>query len=68
MNILFLGRFYPAKLLKTIQTDTRGKVGFSNHNFEMSLIEGFATLPEVNLRVVTALWHSPFRTTTGGHG
>lgn len=54
MNVLFLGRFYPETLLKTIQTDTRGKVGFSNHNFEMSLIGGFATLPDVNLRVVTS--------------
>ncbi len=54
MNILFLGRFYPETLLKTIQADTRGKVGFSNHNFEMSLIGGFANLPKVNLKVVTS--------------
>ena len=54
MNVLFLGRFYPETLLKTIQADTRGKVGFSNHNFEMSLIGGFANLPKVNLKVVTS--------------
>jgi len=53
MNVLFLGRFYPQSLLKTIKTDTRGKVGFSNHNFEMSLIGGFAALQDVTLRIVT---------------
>lgn len=54
MNVLFLGRFYPHKVLKTIYHDTRGKVGFSNHNFEKSLIAGFASNNNLNFRVVTA--------------
>lgn len=54
MNILFIGRFYPKGIVETIVEDTRGKVGFSNHNFEMSLIHGFERLSDVNLRVLTA--------------
>lgn len=54
MNILFLGRFYPKKILETISQDTDGKVGFSNHNFEKSLIAGFSSNDDVNLRVVTS--------------
>lgn len=53
LNVLFLGRFYPCNLLKTIKEDTKGKVGFSNHNFEMSLIGGFARQENINLKVVT---------------
>lgn len=54
MNLLFIGQFYPKGIINRIVEDTRGKVGFSNHNFEMSLIGGFAALKEVNLRVLTA--------------
>lgn len=54
MNLLFIGQFYPKGIIDRIVEDTRGKVGFSNHNFEMSLIDGFAALKDVNLRVLTA--------------
>lgn len=54
MNVLFLGRFYPKGIVERIVEDTHGKVGFSNHNFEMSLINGFASLKDVNIRVLTA--------------
>lgn len=54
MNVLFIGKFYPKGIIEYIVEDTRGKVGFSNHNFEMSLIGGFAALKDVNLRVLTA--------------
>lgn len=54
MNLLFIGQFYPKGIIDRIVEDTRGKVGFSNHNFEMSLIGGFAGLKDVNLRVLTA--------------
>lgn len=54
MNVLFIGNFYPKGIIEYIVEDTRGKVGFSNHNFEMSLIGGFAALKDVNLRVLTA--------------
>lgn len=53
-NILYIGKFYPAGVLKTIVEDTEGKVAFSNHNFEKSLISGFACQTGINLRVLTA--------------
>lgn len=54
MNILYIGRFYPKGIIETIVSDTDGKVGFSNHNFEMSLIKGFCSQKGNNLRVLTA--------------
>lgn len=51
-NFLFVGRFYPRGLIQTISQNSRGKVGFSNHNFEQSIIYGLKQLP-VNLRVLT---------------
>lgn len=53
LNILYVGKFFPHGVLQTVSEDTRGKVEFSNHNFEESLIAGFAELPNVNLRVLT---------------
>lgn len=54
MNILYIGRFYPKGIIETIVSDTNGKVGFSNHNFEMSIIKGLSSQKGVNLRVLTA--------------
>ena len=53
-NILFIGKFYPQGIIDNIVEDTNGKVGFSNHNFELSLIEGFSKLPDIDLKVLTA--------------
>lgn len=53
MNILFLGQYYPPRLLHTFIEDTGGKVGFSNHNFEKSLIKGFASQKDVCLKIIT---------------
>lgn len=38
---IFIGKFIPRNLLGTVKEDHRGNIGFSNHNFEMSLIGGF---------------------------
>lgn len=54
MNLLYIGQFYPREIVKTIVADTKGRVGFSNHNFELSLIKGFSDIKEVNLRVLSA--------------
>lgn len=54
MNLLYIGRFYPDSILSTIIRDTKGKVGFSNHNFEMSLIRGFTQSENLNLSILTA--------------
>ena len=38
---IYIGRFYPQALLRTLREDSRGKAGgMSNHNFEMSIING----------------------------
>lgn len=54
MNILFLGQFIPPKLLKTVVEDSKGKIGFSNHNFEISIIEGLKQQQGVSLKILTA--------------
>ena len=53
MNIIFLGKFFPRTLLKTIKEDSKGKVGMSNHNFEMSIINGLCQQKEVDLKCIT---------------
>lgn len=51
-NILYLGKLYSPKLLKTIITDSKGKVSMSNHNFEMSLLNGLCQQNNINLKCV----------------
>ncbi len=51
-KILYLGRFYPRTLLSTVNSDCRGRIVFSNHNFEMSLLSGFIS-NGADMRVVT---------------
>lgn len=53
MNILFIGKFYPQKMLSTIVEDGKGFVGMSNHNFEMSLINGLCHHREIQLNCLT---------------
>jgi len=52
-NILFLGNFYPKNLLQTVKEDSKGKVGFSTHNFEMSIVHGLIAQDGLNLRCLT---------------
>lgn len=54
-RILYIGGFYPRKMIKTIADDCYGKVGFSNHNFEMSILEGLChhhSFKRINLSVL----------------
>lgn len=53
MNVLYIGGVIPKELIKTITDDTFNKFGFSNHNFEMSLIKGFSLQPNINLRIIS---------------
>lgn len=52
-NIIFLGKFFPKKLLLTIKEDSKGKVGMSNHNFEMSILNGLCQQKNIDLRCIT---------------
>lgn len=51
-SIIFLGRFIPPKLLLNAAADSKGTLGFSNHNFEMSLIHGLCN-QDVNLSFIS---------------
>lgn len=53
MNILFLGKFYPQTLITTLAADSKGKAGMSNHNFEMSLINGLCQQKDISLKCMT---------------
>lgn len=53
MNILFLGRFIPQKLLETVAENNRQKLGFSNHNFEMSIINGLCSQKGINVKCLS---------------
>lgn len=53
MNIIFLGKFFPQTILQTIKEDSKGKIGFSNHNFEMSIIHGLCKQEEINLQCLS---------------
>lgn len=52
MKILYIGGFFPKKLYDKLIKDKR--VGLSNHNFEMSLINGFTQHNEVDFKCVTS--------------
>ena len=52
-NILFLGQFFPQVLLSKLPQISKVADGFSNHNFEMSLIKGFSQHEEINLTAIT---------------
>ena len=53
MNVLFVGRFLPPKLLETIIDDSKGKIEMSNHNFEKSIIEGLCQHEDICLRCIS---------------
>lgn len=53
MNILYLGKFFPEKLLKTVSKDNKCKIGFSNHNFEKSILNGLCQQDEIDLKCAT---------------
>lgn len=51
-NILYIGKLYSPKLLETIIEDSKGKICMSNHNFEMSLLNGLSQQNNVDLKCV----------------
>jgi len=65
MNILFLGKFYPRTLVTTIAADSKGKAGMSNHNFEMSVINGLSQHRDIDLKCLTIPQIYSFHTIIG---
>lgn len=52
-KVLYIGRFFSPIILESICDDTKGRIIFSNHNFEMSLINGFLRHKEIDLSIIT---------------
>lgn len=51
---LYIGRFYPRCLIKTLRKDSRNKAGgMSNHNFEMSVINGLLRQEGIAFKCLT---------------
>lgn len=53
MNVVYIGKFFPLGILRTISSDSKGKAGMSNHNFEMSIINGLCQHDQVDLKCLT---------------
>ena len=53
-NIVYLGKLFPQGLVKTVADDSRGKMGMSNHNFEMSILNGFSRQENARVKCVIA--------------
>lgn len=51
--VIFIGRFFPRQLLKELSYNSFGKAGLSNHNFEMSIINGLCKQDDMNLRCLS---------------
>ena len=51
--MIFIGRFFPEKLRGSVIADSKNKMGMSNHNFEMSIINGLCAQDDINLRCIT---------------
>ena len=61
--VIYIGRFYPPTLLKTLREDSKGKAGgMSNHNFEMSIINGLCQHSDITLKCITvpAVYSFPY--------
>ena len=54
MNVLYVGKLFPRELVKTVSSDSRGKMGMSNHNFEMSILNGLARQEDACVKCVIA--------------
>jgi len=53
-EIVFLGRFFAPRVLGQVMSDRKYNVGLSNHNFEISLLDGFRALSgDIEFQVLT---------------
>lgn len=52
--IIYIGKFYPRNLIKTLAESSRSKAGgMSNHNFEMSIINGLCHQSNISFMCLT---------------
>lgn len=52
-KIIFIGRFFSDLLLKTANENSKGYVNLSNHNFEISIINGLKANEGIDLSCIT---------------
>lgn len=59
MNILYLGRFFPKRLIHNALSNN---IGMSNHNFEMSIINGLCQHKDIDLHCISlpAVYSFPY--------
>ena len=48
-----MGKFFPKNLIRTVLEDSKGKMGMSNHNFEMSIINGLCAQKDIVLHCIS---------------
>lgn len=51
-NVLYIGKLYPPNVLTTVIEDSKSRICMSNHNFEMSLINGLCQQDNIDLKCV----------------
>ena len=51
--MIFVGRFFPNELLKDLFYNSYGKAGLSNHNFELSIINGLCKQEGLDLKCLS---------------
>lgn len=51
--MIFVGRFFPEGVLKELSYNSYGKAGLSNHNFEMSIINGLCKHEDLDIRCIS---------------
>ena len=61
-RIIFIGRFFPRNLSETVIKDSNSKIEMSNHNFEMSIINGLSLQENVDVHCFTipAVYSYPY--------
>ena len=52
-KLLFIGRSFTKRQLEMIKDDSNGSIGFSNHNFETSIIRGLVNHRECDVQIIT---------------
>lgn len=68
MEILFIGRVYNPEKINSISINNKNKIGFSNHNFEMSIFSGLSASSldkkSINIISIPAVYSFPHNNKT----
>lgn len=53
-HILYIASFYSPKMMKRVIDESKGKIMFASHNFELSLLKGFSQQKEISVTCLVA--------------